>query len=52
MRRVWSGPMSKKMYTVCAYRIVLQDMTHSTDFRDPEGTRATTLNVDILVNMA
>jgi len=35
-----------------AYLFTLQDNAHSADFPEPEGDRATNLNVDILVNMA
>jgi hypothetical protein len=51
-RRVRSGPMSKITNPVSIYRFTLQDKSHSTDFPDPEGARATPLNGNILVYMA
>jgi len=50
-RHVRSRIVSKTLNPVCAYIITLQDMAHRTDFPNPDGARATDLNVDILVYM-
>jgi hypothetical protein len=47
---IW-GPTSTTINTVCAYLITLQDTTHNTDFPDSDNSRATNLNIDIIVCM-
>ena len=44
--------MSKTTNPVRGHLFTLQDNTHIADFSEPEGDRATNLNVDILINMA